>query len=99
METTEQGRDMVRYSDLPNAIIIKIIHEVQKSRAKDLKLHKEKMEKRARFPGDGLIVHSLRRDIEMWRCPCCRAKSFMSSLNCFKCCEPNPEKYYTFSSL
>ena len=108
MEATERGSDTgwgsgseegVRHKDLPNAIIIKIIHEVQKSRAKDLKAHKEKMEKRARFPGDGLIVHSLRRDIEMWRCPSCRAKCFMTSQNCFKCNEPNPEKDYTFSSL
>ena len=104
--TTRLGGDMgegegegvgTRHMDLPNAIIIKIIHEVQKSRAKDLKVHKEKMEKIAMTDENRpWIMHSLRGDIEMWRCSSCRAKSFMTSQTCFKCAEPNPENDYTF---
>ena len=108
MEATERGSDTgwgsgseegVRHKDLPNAIIIKIIHEVQKSRAKDLNVHREKMEKKFVIPSAPMNTHSLKMDIEMWRCPSCRARCLMSSRTCFKCCEPNPEKDYTFSSL
>tara|TARA_B110000902_G_C13810370_1_gene399587 strand:- start:65 stop:346 length:282 start_codon:yes stop_codon:yes gene_type:complete len=81
---------------LPNAIIIKIIQEVHKSRAMDLKAHKEKMEKRVSHPSRfGGNKHSLMGDIMMWKCPSCRAKSFMHNPKCFKCGETNPEKKYT----